>query len=160
MCIRDRVKDAPIKVGMADTPSTPAFKMQQQQHIANIIGALAANPQAVMVLTPSFIESTDLEDREEVANTLRKLSGLPQPGDQQAQAQIDQQREQAQQQAAQVAAQHQQAVTELDASTARLNNAKADEISARNQGQQQVQQAPQATTRDQLIQQSLAEAMG
>lgn len=156
----NQVKDAPIKVGMAETPSTPAFKMQQQQQIANIIGALAANPQAVMVLTPSFIESTDLEDREEVANTLRKLSGLPQPGDQQAQAQIDQQREQAQQQAAQVAAQHQQATTELDMSAARLNNARAAEISTRVQGQHQVQQAPQAPTRDQLIQQSLAEAMG
>lgn len=156
----NQVKDAPIKIGMADTPSTPAFKMQQQQQIANIIGALAANPQAVMVLTPSFIESTDLEDREEVANTLRKLSGLPQPGDQQAQAQIDQQREQAQQQAAQSAAQHQQATTELDMSAARLNNARAAEISTRVQGQQQAPQAPQAPTRDQLIQQSLAEAMG
>ncbi len=158
----NQVKEAPITVGMADTPSTPAFKMQQQQQIANIISALAANPQAVMVLTPSFIESTDLEDRAEVASTLRKLAGLPQPGDQQAQAQLDQQREQAQQEQAQAAQAHQQATTALDMSAAQLNAARAAEIQSRVQANQQAQQpqVPQAPTREQLIQQSLAEAMG
>jgi hypothetical protein len=152
------VKDAPVKVGLSEVPSTPAFKMQQQQQIANIIGALAANPAAVQVLTPSFIEATDLEDRHEVASTLRKMSGLPQPGDQQAQQQIEQQQQAAQQQAAQADAAEKNAAAEHDMSIARLNNAKADEIGQRIQAGQAQQQ--QAVLDEQLIHQSLADAMG
>jgi hypothetical protein len=161
----NHVKDAPVKVGLAEVPNTPAFKMQQQQQIANIIGALAGNPAAVQVLTPSFIEATDLEDRTEVAKTLRKLSGLPQPGDQQGQAQAEQQQQQAAQAQAQAQQEHQAATIDLDKSTANLNNARAAEIGQRlgaNQAQAQVaaQMPPQGTSEEDLIRQSLAEAMG
>lgn len=156
----NQVKDAPVKVGLADTPNSPSFRMQQQQNISDIIRALAANPQAVAVLTPAYIESTDLENREEVAATLRKVAGLPEPGDQQGQEQMDQQRQQQMQQQQQTAMAHQQAASELDQSQARLNNARADEIASRLQGAQQAQEQPQAPDRQQLIQQSIAEALG
>lgn len=163
----NQVKDAPVKVGLADTPNSPSFRFQQQQNIADIIRSLGNNPQAAAVLTPSFIESTDLEDRAEVASTLRKMAGIPEPGDEQGQQQADQQRQQLMQQAAEVDAQHKQAASALDASQANLNNARAAEIAQRMQGAQAAQSgmpaAPaqsQAADRRQLIAQSIAEAMG
>lgn len=89
------VRDAPIRVGMAEVPSTPAFKMQQQQQIATIIGALQANPQAVAILSPSFIEQTSIEGRVQIADDLRRATGIPTAADRKAaeQQQAQQQQE-------------------------------------------------------------------
>ena len=99
--MRNNVKDAPVRVGLGEVPSTPAFRMQQQQQIATIIGAMQGNPQAVAILSPSFIESTDLPNRMELADDLRRTSGIPTAGDKRAQQdqQAQQQAEQAQQKA-------------------------------------------------------------
>ncbi len=51
---------------------------------------------AVAVLTPTFIEATDLPNRQEVADDIRRASGLPTAGDKKAQ---EQQQEQAAQEA-------------------------------------------------------------
>jgi hypothetical protein len=85
----NRVDDAVINTGLAETPNTPAYRQQTQQNIATIIQALGNNPQAVAILAPAFIESTSLTDRAEVADSLRKASGLPTPGDKNGQAQAD-----------------------------------------------------------------------
>jgi hypothetical protein len=85
----NRVDDAVIKTGLAETPNTPAFRQQTQQQISTIIQALGNNPQAVAVLAPAYIESTSLTNRAEVADSLRKASGLPTPGDKNGQAQAD-----------------------------------------------------------------------
>lgn len=85
----NHVKDADIKTALAETPSTPAFRQQQQQQVATIIQALGNNPQATAILAPAYIESTNLPNRQEVADGLRKAAGIPTPGDKNGQAQAD-----------------------------------------------------------------------
>lgn len=87
----NNVEDAPLRVGLGEVPSTPAFRMQQQQQIASIIQAVAqVNPQAAAVLVPSFIENTDMPDRMERADDARHALGLPTAGDKQAAAEQQQ----------------------------------------------------------------------
>lgn len=98
--IINSVADADVRVGLGEVPSTPAFRMQQQQQIATIIGAMQAMPQAVQILAPTFIEATDLPNRQELADDLRRATGMPVAGDKAAQqAQQAQQQAQAQQDA-------------------------------------------------------------
>jgi len=85
----NRVEDAAISTGLAETPNTPAARQQTQQQVSTIIQALGNNPQAVAILAPAYIESTSLPNRQEVADSLRKASGLPTPGDKNGQAQAD-----------------------------------------------------------------------
>lgn len=85
--VANNVKDAAVHVGLGEVPSTPAFRMQQQQQIATIVQALAqVSPQAAGVLTPAFIEATDLPDRMERADDVRRAIGMPTAGDKQAMA--------------------------------------------------------------------------
>lgn len=85
------VADAEIRTGLAEVPNTPAYRQQAQVQLKEIITALQANPQATAVLAPAYIESTNLPDRQETADQLRKLSGLPVPGDKKGQEQAEQQ---------------------------------------------------------------------
>ena len=126
------VADAPIKVGLSEVPTSAAFRMQQAQQIAGMITALASNPQAVAVLTPAYVESSGLPDRQALADDLRRVSGLPVAGDRQA-AQAWQQAQQAQaaknaqlqEAATTVELQHKSALTAKDVAQAELAKAKA-----------------------------------
>jgi hypothetical protein len=113
------VKDANIKVGLADTPNTPAYRMQEQQNMGTIIQALSNNPQAIAVLTPAFIENTSLSNRQEIADDLRTVAGIPTAQDRVARQQQQQQR------AAQ--AQEQQAVQQ-QAVQVQMEKASADVV--------------------------------
>ena len=97
----NRVKDAPIKVGLSDVPSSPAFRMQEQQQIATMISALGGNPQALAILAPAYIEGSSLDNRQALADDLRRASGVPVAADRKAmqQAQAQQQQQIAEQQA-------------------------------------------------------------
>jgi hypothetical protein len=94
----NQVKDADIRTALAETPNTPAYRMQTQQQIAQIITAVQANPKAVAILTPAYIESTSLPNRSQVADDLRKAEGIPLPGDKAGQEKADQLQEQVVQQ--------------------------------------------------------------
>jgi hypothetical protein len=162
----NRVKDAPVKVALGDVPATPAYRMQEQQQLGAIIQALAGDPQALAVLTPAYIEGSSLEGRKQYAEDLRRIKGVPQPGDKQAQQAAEQQAAQTQQQANQLQARQAQAVTaktEADAQFTQANAQKTIQL-ARKEGAQadlierQVQQPPAQPTEDEMIQQSLAEA--
>lgn len=171
--IKNNVADAPVRVALGEVPSTPGFRMQQQQQIATIIGALQANPQAVAVLTPSFIEATDLPNRMELADDLRHATGMPTAGDKKAQQQ--QQAKQAQQQAEQEQMQRAGVQLEFEAKAAdinktksetELNNAKTFEIGhAVGLGQAQAAREPDPYAdpeleRKRLIDEAMAEAQG
>jgi hypothetical protein len=121
----NRVEDAIINTGLAETPNTPAFRQQTQQQISTIIQALGGNQQAVAILAPAYIESTSLTNRADVADSLRKMHGLPTPGDKNGQAQADalqqQQLEQKMQQEAQSAA----AKVDVDVANAERHRAAA-----------------------------------
>jgi hypothetical protein len=134
----NQVKDADIKTALAETPNTPAYRQQTQQQIAQIIQALGNNPQATAILAPAYVESTSLPNRQQVADDLRKASGLPMPGDKNGQAQADQmQQQQLQQKMQQEAAAGQAAVDEKVANAerhraaARQANANAELVERR-----------------------------
>ena len=73
----NQVKDAPVKVGLQDVPSTPAYRMQQQQTISQALQAVGASPAASALLTSMLIETSDLPDKERHAEWLRRTSGIP-----------------------------------------------------------------------------------
>jgi hypothetical protein len=131
------VKDAPVNVGLQDVPSTPAHRMQQQQHLAQTLQAVGANPDAVILLTSALIESSDIPNHAEYAQWLRKRAGIPEPGttddDQVEAAEMAQQQAQSVQAKAQMDAlaartARERAAAEQASSAARLNLAKADQI--------------------------------
>ncbi|MCY1167586.1 hypothetical protein D9M73_75540 [compost metagenome] len=126
------VADAEIKTALAETPNTPAFRQQAQQNLATIIQALGANPKATAILAPAYIESTSMVNRQQIADDLRKASGLPVPGDKNGQAQAEAMQQQAvKQEMAQKAAKGEAEVDDKKASaersraSARLSNAQA-----------------------------------
>lgn len=81
----NHVEDAPIRTGLGDVPSTPAFRQQQQQQIGNALAASGNDPMARAVLLPAYIESTDLPNRDLYAKWLRAKAGVPEPGEQEEQ---------------------------------------------------------------------------
>jgi hypothetical protein len=89
----NRVKDAPVKVGLSDVPTSPAFRMQEQQQVATMLQAFRGDPQALAILGPVFIEGSSLSNRQAIADDLRRAKGVPVAGDRQ-----QQQQQQAQQQ--------------------------------------------------------------
>lgn len=121
----NRVEDATINTGLAETPNTPAYRQQTQQQITTIIQALGNNPQATAILAPAYIESTSLSNRQEVADGLRKASGIPTPGDKNGQAQADAMQQQQLQQKMQQDQAAGAAKVDVDVSTAEKNRAAA-----------------------------------
>lgn len=91
------VEDAPVKVGLGDVPSTPAFRGQQQVFLSQAIQSVGNDPIARAVLVPALLEASDLEHRHEYAKWMRQKAGVPEPGDladEEAQAQMQEQQEQ------------------------------------------------------------------
>jgi len=161
----NRVKDAPMRVGLSDVPTSPAYRAQEQQQLAQIIQGLGGNPQALAILAPAFIEGSTLSNRQALADQLRKVTGVPVPGDRSAQEQEEQAAAEQVQEAAEAkqlqrAAMESnigrnQAAAERDAATARLTDAKTLQL-----GHQITQPAqPDPAADEQAIQVDLAEAM-
>lgn len=132
----NNVADAPVRVGLGDVPSTPAFRLQQQQTLGQLIQALAQTaPQAAALLAPSLVEATDLPDRKERADDIRRALGIPTAEDKAA-AQAAQQQQQAEQQrqkqiadaAQQLALEDAAAKVEKTKSETKLNEAKVIDL--------------------------------
>lgn len=121
----NRVKDAPVKVGLSDVPSSPAFRMQEQQQIAAMLAALGKNSAAVNLLAPVYIEGSSIENRKAIADDLRRATGVPVAGDRQAQQAAQQQQQQALQRQQQLAEAAAEAEMAEKASKVRLNDASA-----------------------------------
>lgn len=157
----NRVKDAPIKVGLAEVPNSPAFRMQEQQQLGTIIQALQGDPQALAVLTPAYIEASSMPNRQQAADDLRRMKGIPTAGDRQAQQQNQQaQTEQASQasqlqtRGAAAAVAKTEAEAEKTLALARKEHAQAELLTQQSQRLSQ----PQPANEDDLIQQALADA--
>lgn len=134
---KNQVKDAPVRVGLQDVPSTPAHRMQQQQHLAQTLQAVGANPDAVILLTSALIDSSDIPNHAEYAAWLRKRAGIPEPGTtddddieavEMAQKQAQAVQAKAQMDALAAKTSRDRAAAEQASSAARLNLAKADQI--------------------------------
>jgi len=122
--VRNKVADAPVKVGLEDIPNTPSYRLQQQQQIAAVLQVGGADPAVRAVLIPSFIESTDLPNREHDARVLRQMYGVPQPGDERAMEKREQQGAQEAAEAAEI--QKQNAIAEVREKTAKADAAEAN----------------------------------
>lgn len=117
------VKDAPVKLGLGEAPSSPAYQMQTATLVGNMISAMAGTPQAAMLI-PHWVESNPMmgAGRRQLADDMRRSSGLPVSGDRQRAEAWQQQQEQAaaaQQQMAAQAAAAQTAKAEAEAAEAR-----------------------------------------
>lgn len=91
------VEDAPVKVGLGDVPSTPAYRGQQQVFLSQALQSVGPDPVARAVLVPALLEAGDLEHRNEYARWMRQQAGVPEPddmGDENLEAQQEQQRQQ------------------------------------------------------------------
>ncbi len=129
------VNRSTVKVALEDTPSTPAYRAQQLQMLGQVIQSMP--PQAQAMMAPSFVEMTELEDRHELADQMRKALGIQNAGQDQQdpeklqlQEQVQQATqviEQLKQQPAMIAAQAKQAQVELDAQKAQVDMAKAQQ---------------------------------
>jgi hypothetical protein len=78
---KNMVADADITTGLAETPNTAAYRQQTAQQLQTVITALAGNAPALNIVTPAYIESSTLPNRQEVADDLRRATGVPMPGD-------------------------------------------------------------------------------
>lgn len=145
------VKDAPVRVGLSEVPSSPAARMQQQTMIAEIIKSLGNFPQAVAVLVPPFLEASamDSETRKQAVDDFRKVMGLP--------GGSRQERLQAEQQAAQAAAQQQ--ALQQEAAVAEVDKVKADVAQKLSAAELNIAKAEQIRNQE-AIEEALAEADG
>ena len=156
----NHVKDAPVKIGLQDMPSTPAHRLQQQQTISQALATVGNIPDAAILLTAAMIDSSDIPNHAEYASWLRKKYGIPEPGtaddeDREAiEAEQNQAAQEQQNQAAQVQLQALAARAAKDETAAQLNAAKAEQITAT---MQPVPVDP-AANEDMLIEQALAQA--
>jgi hypothetical protein len=137
----NNTKDAPLRIGLGEVPSTPAYRLQEQQNITQAITALTGvNPQAAAVLVPAWLESTSLPNRLELADDVRRTLGLPTAGDkaaaekQQAQQAQEQEQQKALQQQAQMLAMRGEAakVSKTEAET-KKTLAQVDEVHTKSQ---------------------------
>lgn len=162
----NQVDEAPVRIALADIPSTASHRQRQQQTIMTGLQGVGDDPIARAVLVPAFIESTDLENREHYAKWARQKYGVPEPGgDPNAIDQAEQQANALAQQTQELQLRGAAADVAKKEGDAAVAQAKAEQIGAQAQGQDltnkltvaQATQPPQPTE-DDLIQQALAEA--
>lgn len=131
----NRVEDAPIKVGLSDIPTSPAFRAEEQRQLTLIVQALAGDPEALNILAPAFLEGSSITNRKAMADELRRAKGVPVAADraaqqaaQQKQAQVQAEQEALMKAAAQLDLQDKASKVEKTKSETELNNAKTIEI--------------------------------
>ena len=81
--IENDIETAQVKVVLEDIPATPSFRAQQLQSLAQLVQAAPPAYQAVMY--PAMLELSDIPNRHELADQLRRVAGMSaSPGDDQA----------------------------------------------------------------------------
>jgi hypothetical protein len=129
--VQNDLATAQIKVVLEDIPSTPSFRAQQLQAFSQMVQAAPPAYQAVMY--PAMLELSDVPNRHELADQLRKVGNVPgkmTPAQEAQQAQMAQMQQQLQMQIVQLNMSKEQAtVAKLQAEVEKL---KAD-IEARQQ---------------------------
>lgn len=94
LAIENDLTAAQVKVVLEDIPATPSFRAQQLRAFSQIVQA--APPAYQAVLYPAMLELSDVPNRHELADQLRKIGGLDEEDpqvkalEQQFQAQLQQ----------------------------------------------------------------------
>jgi hypothetical protein len=96
------VADASIVTALGETPNTPAYRQQTQTQLKEIITAIAGNAPLLNMVTPLYIESTNLTNRQQVADDMRRATGQPVAGDRKGREQAEQAQQQQLAEAAEV----------------------------------------------------------
>jgi hypothetical protein len=78
--IENDIETAQVRVVLEDIPSTPSFRAQQLQAFTQIVQT--APPAYQAVLYPAMLELSDVPNRHELADQLRKAGGLADPDQQ------------------------------------------------------------------------------
>lgn len=131
--IENDVAMAQVKVVLEDIPATPTYRAQQLQAFKDI--AQSAPPQYQAVLYPMMLELSDVPNRHQVADQLRKVGGMQEPRTPQEEQAMAQKAQQAE------AIQQQLIMLELQLKQAMVNKTNAE--AARAQAQAQEQAVPQ-----------------
>lgn len=167
----NHVGDLPVRMGLGEVPATPAHKLQQQQQIAQVLNSVGQDPILRAALAGMFIQSTDIENRDDVAALAYKSAGIPEPGvkpdpneEQAAQEQQAKQQEM-QDRLTQADVAEKEGKAEKAHADAQLSVARAEQIGAQAVGQhlnnEMATQPPPPIqpTREDLANQAIAEAM-
>lgn len=72
--VANKVSAANAKVVLADVPSTPAFRAQQLVVLSEMVKSLPPEMQAITA--PMLVALTDVPDRDELVEKLKKLAGI------------------------------------------------------------------------------------
>lgn len=156
------VADTKVNTGLAEVPATPAYMAQMSQLMGDMVRALAGTPQGNMIL-PAWVENTSAfgPSRQQLADDMRRMSGLPLAGDRMGAEQWQAQQLQAAQRQAQLAEQAAQLDVEKKDAETRMTVARADLAQAQT-AHTLVQAEKLATEPDEeaLIREALAEAAG
>jgi hypothetical protein len=156
------VNSAKWNTGLAEVPASPAYMMQMSQILGDMIRAMAGSPQSALLL-PAWVESTTMlgGQRRQLADDMRRMSGMPVQGDrvsaekwQQQQLQAAQQKQQIEQAAAQMQMRGAAAKVKLDDSKANL--ARAQTLAALMTADGTADEPDEQTA----IDEALVEAMG
>ncbi|CAG2132457.1 portal protein [Cupriavidus numazuensis] len=113
------------KVVLDDIPSTPTFKLQQQQMMAEVAKSLPPELQAVLV--PFLVSMSDMPNKTEIVDLLKSKLGM---ADEQAQQAAAQAQAQQAEKMAKLEERNQVLEAALTAAKVRNENAKADNLEA------------------------------
>lgn len=136
---------APTKVALADVPSTPSYRAQQLQMLGELTKSLPPNVQGAII--DFVIEATDLPHRREMADRVRNVMGIQDPGEmtpeQQAQAEAMMRQQQEEQERAAEVAERQVAAETADKEASALEK-EARALKARAEAQKAAVEAEKA----------------
>lgn len=133
--IENDIAMAQVKVVLEDIPATPTYRAQQLQSFSQVMQA--APPEYQAVLYPIMLELSDVPNRHEVADQLRKIGNVPGKltPEQEQQAMMKQQQAQAiQEQIVMLELQLKQAMVAKEQATAMKLQAEAQQIGAPQEG--------------------------
>lgn len=75
--VENDIAIAQVKVVLEDIPASPSFRAQQLQAFSMM--AQTAPPQMQVVMYPALLELSDIPNRHELADQMRKIAGVPGP---------------------------------------------------------------------------------
>lgn len=75
--VENDIAVASVKVVLEDIPSSPSFRAQQLQAFSTMVQA--APPQYQLVMYPAMLELSDVPNRHELADQMRKVGGVAGP---------------------------------------------------------------------------------
>lgn len=75
--VENNIAIAQVKVILEDIPASPSFRAQQLQSFSQIVSS--ATPEQQAILFPAILELSDVPNRFELADQIRKAMGIPGP---------------------------------------------------------------------------------